>query len=61
MRRKVAMLTGFFLCLSLSPSGEIFSQEKGGEVSLQISSAAFSAAETIPKNLPVTARTSLPN
>jgi Raf kinase inhibitor-like YbhB/YbcL family protein len=49
MRRKVAMLTGFFPCLVLWTSGEIFSREKGGEVSLQISSAAFSAGETIPK------------
>ena len=49
MRRKFATLTGLFLCLSLLPSAEIFTQEKGGAMSLQISSAAFSAGETIPK------------
>ncbi len=49
MRRKVAMLTSFFFCFSLWPSGEILAQEKRGTVSLQISSAAFSAGETIPK------------
>src|SRR5712691_12932499 len=49
MRRKFAILTGFFLCLSLWPSGEMLAQEKGGIMPLQISSTAFSAGETIPK------------
>ncbi len=49
MGRKVAMLTGFFLCFSFWPCGEIFAQEKGGTMPLQISSTAFSAGETIPK------------
>ena len=49
MRAKFASLTGFFLCLSVWPSEGIFAQEKGGPMSLQISSTAFSAGETIPK------------
>src|SRR6266581_3665047 len=48
-RNKVALLTSFVLCISLWPSGKLFAQEKGGTMSLQISSAAFSAGETIPK------------
>ncbi len=48
-RSKVAFLTSFVLCVSLWPSGKLFAQEKGGTMSLQISSAAFSAGETIPK------------
>src|SRR5258708_27906269 len=49
MRRRFAILTVFFLCLSLRPSGEIFAEEKGGTMSLQISSTAFSPGEAIPK------------
>src|SRR5260370_6034539 len=48
-RSKVAFLTSFVLCVSLWPSGKLFAQEKGGTMSLQISSAAFSAGETIAK------------
>ena len=48
-RNKVALLTSFVLCISLWPSGKLFAQEKGGTMSLQISSDAFSAGETIPK------------
>jgi Raf kinase inhibitor-like YbhB/YbcL family protein len=47
--RKLAVLTGFVLCFSAWPSGKSFSQEKRGTMSLQISSAAFSAGESIPK------------
>jgi Raf kinase inhibitor-like YbhB/YbcL family protein len=49
MRREFATLTGLFLCISLLPSAEIRTQEKGGAMPLQISSAAFSAGEGIPK------------
>jgi Raf kinase inhibitor-like YbhB/YbcL family protein len=49
VRAEVALLTGFFLCFSLWPSGKLFAQERGGTMSLQISSTAFSAGETIPK------------
>jgi Raf kinase inhibitor-like YbhB/YbcL family protein len=49
MRTKVAMPAGFLLWFFLSPSGGISAQEKGGAMSLQISSTAFSAGETIPK------------
>jgi Raf kinase inhibitor-like YbhB/YbcL family protein len=49
MRRKFATLAGLFLCLFVWPSREILAQEKGGTMSLQISSTAFLAGETIPK------------
>ena len=49
MRRKSATFTRLFLCLSFLPFGKILAQEKGGTVSLQISSTAFSAGESIPK------------
>jgi Raf kinase inhibitor-like YbhB/YbcL family protein len=48
-RRKVAALTGFALCFLLWLSGKPLAQEKGGTMSLQIFSPAFSAGETIPK------------
>jgi Raf kinase inhibitor-like YbhB/YbcL family protein len=49
MRRKVALLTSFLFCFSLWASREIFAQEKGGAMSLQISSAAFSPGGTVPR------------
>jgi Raf kinase inhibitor-like YbhB/YbcL family protein len=49
MRTKSATLAGLFLFLSFWPSAELFAQEKGGTMSLQISSTAFPAGETIPK------------
>jgi hypothetical protein len=48
-RGKVAVLTSFVFCFSVWPSGKPFAQEKGGTRSLQISSAVFSAGETIPR------------
>jgi len=47
--RKIAVLFDLFVCICLSPSGKSFAQEKGGTMSLQISSAAFSAGEAIPR------------
>ena len=49
MRAKFAILNGLFFCLSVWPNGEMFAQEKGGAMSLQISGTAFSAGEAIPK------------
>src|SRR5258708_1427260 len=49
VRGKVAVLTGFLLCISTLSSGKLFSQAKGGGMALQISSPAFSAGEAIPK------------
>ncbi len=46
---KVAVLTGFLLCVSTLTSGKLFSQAKGGAMALQISSPDFSAGEAIPK------------
>jgi len=46
---RVAVLISFVLCFSMWPSGKSFAREKGGTMSLQISSTAFSAGETIPK------------
>ena len=48
-RGKVAVLASFVLWFSVWPSGKSFGQGKGGTMSLQISSTAFSAGETIPK------------
>src|SRR6266702_585952 len=49
VRGRVAVLICLLLCLfSLSVPG-FLSQEKGGTMPLQITSAAFSAEETIPK------------
>ena len=48
-RTKVAVLIAFVLSGSPLPSQRLFSQEKGGTMSLQISSVAFSAGEAIPK------------
>src|SRR5258706_4294714 len=48
---RVAVLISFVLCFSVWPSGKFFAQEKGGTMSLQISSAAFSAGATIPKKI----------
>jgi Raf kinase inhibitor-like YbhB/YbcL family protein len=50
VRCQVALLTGFFLSFAPWPCGYLFSQERGGTMSLQISSTAFSAGEAIPKN-----------
>jgi Raf kinase inhibitor-like YbhB/YbcL family protein len=48
-RITVAGLVGLIFCFLLWPSGKSFAQEKGGTMSLQISSATFSAGEAIPK------------
>jgi Raf kinase inhibitor-like YbhB/YbcL family protein len=49
VRRKIAVLTGFLLCISTLFPGKLFSQAKGGAMAVQISSPAFSAGESIPK------------
>jgi len=49
--RKIAVLFDLFVCICLSPSGKSFAKEKGGTMSLQISSAAFLLEETIPKKI----------
>lgn len=48
-RSKIVVLTGFALCFSVWPSKEPFAQEKGGTMSLQVTSSTFSAGEAIPK------------
>jgi Raf kinase inhibitor-like YbhB/YbcL family protein len=48
-RSTLAVLFSFVLFFSVRPSGKAFAQEKGGSMPLEISSAAFSAGETIPK------------
>ncbi len=49
VRAKVVVLICFLLCSLSLPFAEFLAQEKGGTMSLQITSAAFSAGETIPK------------
>src|SRR2546430_15092182 len=49
MRILVAALVTFVFSASPLLSERLFSQEKGGTMSLQISSTAFSAGEAIPK------------
>jgi hypothetical protein len=49
VRRRLALLTGFLLCLSTLSPGKLFSQAKGGAMALQIASPAFSEGEAIPK------------
>jgi Raf kinase inhibitor-like YbhB/YbcL family protein len=49
MGRKIAILTCFLVCYSLPFSRKLPAQGKGEAMPLQISSAAFSAGETIPK------------
>jgi Raf kinase inhibitor-like YbhB/YbcL family protein len=49
VRILVAALVTFVLSASPLLSERLFSQEKGGTMSLQISSTAFSAGEAIPK------------
>src|SRR5260370_29968183 len=49
MRGKVAVLTGFLLCISTLSSGKLFSQAKGGGMALQITSPDFSAGEAMRK------------
>src|SRR5207253_4658368 len=49
VRIPVAALVTFVLSASTLLSERLFSQEKGGTMSLQISSTAFSAGEAIPK------------
>ncbi len=46
---KVVVLICLLLCSFSLPFAEFLAQEKGGTMSLQITSAAFSAGETIPK------------
>jgi len=48
-RGKAAVFTSFVLCFSMWPSGKSFAREKGETMSLQMSSAAFSSGEAIPK------------
>jgi Raf kinase inhibitor-like YbhB/YbcL family protein len=48
-RIEIAALIGFVLCFSLWPSEKFFAQERGRTMSLQISNAAFSVGEAIPK------------
>src|SRR6266436_3594860 len=48
-RGKAAVFTSFVLCFSMWPSGKSFAREKGETMSLQMSSAAFSAGDAIPK------------
>jgi Raf kinase inhibitor-like YbhB/YbcL family protein len=49
VRIKVAVLTGFLLCISRLSSGTLFSQAKEGAMALHIASPDFSAGEAIPK------------
>ena len=49
VRGKVVVLICLLLCLFSLPFPGFLAQEKGGTMSLQITSAAFSAGETIPK------------
>ncbi len=48
-RGKAAVFTSFVLCFSMWPSRKSFAREKGETMSLQMSSAAFSSGEAIPK------------
>lgn len=49
MHGEIPSLIRFLLLLALLPPGTLFAQEKGGMVSLQIFSDAFSAGGTVPK------------
>src|SRR5260370_16085511 len=49
VRAKVVVLICLLLCFFSLPFPGFLAQEKGGTMSLQITSAAFSAGETIPK------------
>src|SRR5213594_289934 len=49
LRRKVVVLICLLLCSLSLPFPEFLAQEKGGTMPLQITSAAFSVGETIPK------------
>jgi len=49
VRGKVAVLTGFLLCISTLSSGKLFPQAKGGGMALHITSPEFSEGEAIPK------------
>src|SRR5216683_1242945 len=49
VRGKVLVLICLLLCSFSLPFSEFLAQEKGGTMPLQITSAAFSAGETIPK------------
>jgi len=49
VRAKVVVLICLLLCFFSLPFSEFLAQEKGGTMSLQITSAAFSAGETIPR------------
>jgi Raf kinase inhibitor-like YbhB/YbcL family protein len=49
LRRKVVVLICLLLCSLSLPFPEFLAQEKGGTMPLQITSAAFSDGETIPK------------
>jgi Raf kinase inhibitor-like YbhB/YbcL family protein len=46
---KVAVLTGFLLCLSTLSSGMLYSPATGGAMALHITSPEFSEGEVIPK------------
>jgi hypothetical protein len=49
IRREIALLIVLALCFSLLPPRNCFALEMGGAMTLQISSSAFSAGDTIPK------------
>jgi Raf kinase inhibitor-like YbhB/YbcL family protein len=49
MSRRIAILISILFCSSLLPPGTFLAQEKGGTMSLQLSSTAFAAGENIPK------------
>jgi Raf kinase inhibitor-like YbhB/YbcL family protein len=49
VRCRVAVLTSFVLCFSPWLPGNTLAQAKGGTMSFELTSTAFSAGETIPK------------
>jgi hypothetical protein len=49
VHREIAFLTILTLCFSQLAPGNCFAPERGGAVSLQMTSAAFSAGDMIPK------------
>jgi len=55
---KIAVVISLVLGFPVWPSGRTFTQEKGGTMSVQISSTAFSPGETVPKKSTCDARMS---
>jgi hypothetical protein len=49
LHREIVLLTVLFLCLSQLAPGNCFAPKRGGAMSLQITSSAFSAGEIIPR------------